>query len=199
MPKRKGKTPEQQHHDEYGLTVQQRRCADIYLADPRRLGYRAFGLAFMEPDKRKASAGWSRLKASQYFSDYIGLREQEELEKLQFDAQAALKERLEYLRADVADLYDEGGQLLPLHEWPYVFRRMVNIEFEQGISGDKLVDKRKIKFIDREKILQGLEVHRDVQARKETVEVQGNDALIAAIYAGAKRARVDLDDDESSD
>lgn len=96
--------------------------------------------------------------------------------RTQIDADWVLKRLAGEADADLAELYDDDGNLLPMREWPMVFRRGLVVGFEtvhetdgSGENARRLLV-RKIKLQDRTKTVELIGKHVSVQAFKEIVE-----------------------------
>ena len=92
--------------------------------------------------------------------------------------------------ADLADLYDDAGELLPIKEWPLIWRQGlaqdVTVEMLQG--GEEAASRVvKIKQGDRLRRLELLGKHANVNAFKEVTEVQ-HTGLSEALEAANERA-----------
>lgn len=110
------------------------------------------------------------------------------------DADWVLKRLADAADADLADLYDDAGNLRPVHEWPIAWRRglVAGIEVEELFEGrgedrEHIGRVRKVKIADRTKHLELIGKHVDVQAFKEKVEHQGAITLIPSITINGKR------------
>lgn len=96
-------------------------------------------------------------------------------ERTQIDADWVLRTLAAEKTADLADLYDENGNLLPVREWPEVWRRGVvtGVEsFEEYDYDDEGVRRsvgrvRKVRLSDRIKHIELIGKHVDVQAFRE--------------------------------
>ncbi|WP_242446034.1 terminase small subunit [Sphingopyxis lindanitolerans] len=120
-----------------------------------------------------AEAMEARLKRTKIDADWVAKRLQAEAE------------------ADLADLYDDNGNLLPVKQWPLIWRQglVAGVETvrEKGRDGDGdgVVDK--VKLSDRIKRIELLGKHVDVQAFKDRVEVDVTDDA-AKLLAEARKA-----------
>lgn len=94
--------------------------------------------------------------------------------------------------ADLADLYDDNGNLLPVKQWPLIWRQglVAGVETvrEKG-RGDDESDSHvdKIKISDRVKRLELIGKHVDVQAFKDRMEVDVSQDLAAIIAERRER------------
>lgn len=98
--------------------------------------------------------------------------------RLKFDRDRVLERLTDELDADLADLFDEQGNLLPVDEWPLVFRTglVAGIEVEELYEGrgedrEHVGRVHKIKLADRGKRIEMVGKHVDVMAFKERTEV----------------------------
>lgn len=94
----------------------------------------------------------------------------ERARRVKVDADWVLRRLHDEATADIAQLYDDAGNLLPVKQWPMVFRQGlvvgVDIEDDQGVKV------RKIKMLDRTKTIELLGKHVGVGAFKERIEVE---------------------------
>ena len=95
-------------------------------------------------------------------------------------AEWVLRTLAEEKTADLAELYDDAGNLLPVKQWPMVFRRGLVVgvesvdEFGGVVDGERQsVTVRKVKLSDRIKHLELIGRHVDVQAFKDRHEHGG--------------------------
>lgn len=92
--------------------------------------------------------------------------------------------------ADLADVYDDNGNLLPVKEWPIIWRQglVAGVEtVREKHDGEDASFVDKIKISDRVKRLELIGRHVDVQAFKERVEHALTDDA-AALLAEARRS-----------
>ncbi|CAN7306550.1 terminase small subunit [Phyllobacterium sp. LjRoot231] len=107
-----------------------------------------------------------------------------QLAEVKYDSDTLLRELLEENRADIADIYDDDGNLLPMRDWPMVWRRglVQGIEIEEIFEG-KGKDRvsigfaKKIKISDRLKRKELIGRHTKVQAFKDKVVHDVTDPL----------------------
>lgn len=78
------------------------------------------------------------------------------------------------VEADMADLYDESGNLKPVKEWPLIWRTglVAGVDVETIAEGAGRVTK--IKISDRTKRIELIGKHVDVQAFKDKIEHSGD-------------------------
>lgn len=167
------------------LTEKQQRFVDEYLLDlnasaaARRAGYSARTAEWQGPQLLKKT----------HVSAAISAAQAKRSKRTQINADWVLKRLSSEADADLADLYDDGGNLLPIREWPMVFRRGLVVGFEtvheiegSGENARRLLV-RKIKLLDRSKVVDMIGKHVGVQAWRERVEVNGEVTLAQALAA----------------
>ncbi|MCU7839663.1 MAG: terminase small subunit [Candidatus Thiodiazotropha sp. (ex Troendleina suluensis)] len=130
--------------------------------------------------KAAIEAGYSeksaRSQASQLLTN-LNIQEAiaEQVEELQqrtkVDADYMLNILKEDVEADIADLYDEQGNLQPIKDWPLVFRRglvaSLKIETVRTRGDDEeseVVQVKEVKLADRTKLKELLGRHKAVRA-----------------------------------
>jgi phage terminase small subunit len=89
------------------------------------------------------------------------------LERVQVDGDWVLRRLVEEADADLADMYDDDGALLPIKQWPMAFRRglVAGIDVDETRVDGQVVGKvRKIKMSDRTKRLEMIGRHREIAA-----------------------------------
>lgn len=160
------------------LTAKQARFVDEYLIDLNatqaaiRAGYsedtaRAIGCENLtKPDIQAAIA---EAQASRS-------------ERTKIDADWVLQRLGEEATADIADLYDEDGNMRPVKEWPLIWRQglVQGIEVEELFEGrgedrEHIGRVRKIKLDNRVKRIELIGKHVNVQAFREKVSIENPD------------------------
>ena len=104
----------------------------------------------------------------------------ERSESTGIDAAWVLKRLRAEADADMADLYNDHGTLLPVEDWPLIWRTglMVGIETEEReVDGVKVGIVRKVKQSDRIKRLELIGRHVGVQAFKDQVDLKVTEGL----------------------
>lgn len=109
------------------------------------------------------------------------------LKRIEMDADALLLRLFEEADADLADLFDPDGNLLPVKDWPAIWRKglVAGIETEEILGPSEEDGKpkpvlgftRKIKLADRMKRLEAIGRHVNVQAWKDRKEVAADEPL----------------------
>lgn len=115
-------------------------------------------------------------------------------ERTQIDADWVLKRLAAEAEADIADLYDDDGNLLPVKEWPLIWRQglVAGVEVEELFEGrgeDRvhIGHLRKVRLSDRVRRLELIGKHVRVNAFQEQVSVTGLDALADRLARASKR------------
>lgn len=105
-------------------------------------------------------------------------------EAVEVDAAYVLRRLHEMAEADIRDIYGDDGELLPVSEWPDVWRKgmISGIETNELFDGHgrdrvQIGHVRKVKQVDKLSVLQTLGKHVRVNAFQEQIKVTGLDAL----------------------
>lgn len=118
----------------------------------------------------------SRLLSNVGIQARIAQLREERAERTKIDADWLLKRLAEEATADINDLYDDDGTLLPVSDWPLIWRQGL----VQGLDVEELFDGRgkdrehigtlrKIRLSDRVKRLELIGRHIGVQAFRDQV------------------------------
>lgn len=159
------------------LTAKQQQFVSEYLVDLNatqaaiRAGYSA---------KRADAIGYDLLRNTGVASA-IHDAKQARAERTEIDADWVLKRLARDATADLADLYDDQGSLKPVKDWPMVWRTglvagVETVQERAGVGADgepAFVTVRKVKLLDRTKLVELIGKHVDVGAFKERVEHSG--------------------------
>lgn len=159
------------------LTAKQQRFVAEYLIDLNatqaaiRAGY----------SEKTAAEQASRLLTNVKVAEAIQAAMKARSERTQIDADWVLKRLERDATADLADLYTEHGALKPVREWPIAWRTglVAGIETVQERDGEDAEGKpvyatvRKVKLLDRTKLVELIGKHVEVGAFKEKVEHSG--------------------------
>ncbi|CAN7619658.1 terminase small subunit [Agrobacterium tumefaciens] len=172
------------------LTKKQRRFVEEYLIDLNgaqaaiRAGY----------SRRNANDQAAQLLAKPAIRDAIASAMQSRSQRTQIDADWVLQRLATEAEADLADLYDDDNNLLPVEEWPLIWRQGlvtgVDIEvlFEgQGEDRKEVGRVKKIRMSDRIRRLELIGKHVRVNAFQETINVKGFDGLADRLERARKR------------
>lgn len=112
-------------------------------------------------------------------------------ERTQVDADWVLRRLADEADADLADLYDDQGNIRPMKDWPLIWRQglVQGIETVQAKDGDGYVTVLKVKLSDRVKRIELIGRHIDVQAFKDKLDVSASDDLLVRLNNGRERVR----------
>lgn len=137
----------------------------------------------------------SRLLSNVDIQSEIKAQRKEMVAAAKVDAQDVLSRLKDEVEADIADLFDDNGKLLPVWEWPLVWRQglISGIDVEElwegrGEDRTQIGLLRKVKISDRLKRLELIGKHIGVQAFKERVEVDTTEDLAALLSRARERA-----------
>lgn len=90
---------------------------------------------------------------------------EERSKRLQVDADYVLQRLTEIDQLDLADIFDLDGKLLPIRQWPLIWRQMVKeVDMKTG----------KVKFHDKLRALELIGKHVNVNAFREQVNHTGD-------------------------
>ncbi|MCM2454759.1 terminase small subunit [Rhizobium sp. CG4] len=110
------------------------------------------------------------------------------------DADWVLARLAEQAEADIADLYDDNGDLLPVKDWPAVWRTglVSDVEITAVYEGRgderKLVGHvKKLKLVDRTRRLEMIGKHVRVNAFQDVVKLRGLKSLADRLERARKR------------
>ena len=172
------------------LTAKQQRFVDEYLIDLNgtkaaiRAGY----------NERSAAETASKHMAKPAIAKAIQEAIDDRSERTRINADWLLKRLADEAEADVGDLYGEDGQLLPIKEWPLIWRQglVAGIDIEEiKAEGVTMGMVKKIRVSDRVKRLELIGKHIRVNAFQEVVQHKGLEGLAERLDRAAGR----LDDD----
>lgn len=159
------------------LTPKQEAFCREYLIDLN--GKQAAIRAGYSPKTAEVQA--SRLLSNAKVQAYSKTLMEARAEKTGIDAEWVLTRLAQDATADVADLYDENGNLKQVHEWPIAWRTglVAGIDTVQERIGTDPEGKpefaivRKVRLADRAKLLEMVGKHIDVRAFAERHEHSG--------------------------
>lgn len=126
--------------------------------------------------------------------NYVEELKKQRAEETGITAAQVLNILADMVAADPADILDAEGRIKDFHDWPVAWRRMLNgfdvEELFEGRSEDrKHVGRlKKIKLVKREKIIELLGKHVDVNAFQENIKHSGTVNMAERIQRGRRRA-----------
>jgi phage terminase small subunit len=120
----------------------------------------------------------------------------DEGEQMKVDADWLLTRLAAEAEADIADLYDEAGDLLPIRQWPAIWRQGLVTDLEisalyegTGRERREIGHVKKVKFAERLRRLELIGKHIRINAFKEIVEHKGLTALAERLERAQRRSR----------
>lgn len=146
-------------------------------ADAYRQGYNT---ERMKPESIYASAG--RLvkdaKVALRISELQALAAKRADEQFSIDADWMLKRLQDIDELDVIDILDDAGNVLPIRQWPKVWRTSISgLDLNEIINNDITTIVRKLKLPDKHKNLEMIGKHVSVQAFNERLEISAGKSL----------------------
>lgn len=119
------------------------------------------------------------------------------LGRLRVDAEWLLRRLVELAEADIAELFDASGRLLPIQAIPNSARRLIaaveSIESSDFVAspGSRPTGNttRKVKLVDRLRVLEMIGKHIAVAAFSERIETVASTSLADDILAARKRVQ----------
>lgn len=171
------------------LTAKQVRFVQEYLLDLNatqaaiRAGYSARTANRIGPELLTKPAVASAVAAAQAVR----------AERTKIDADWVLARLAAEADADIADLYTPDGSLLPVHDWPEIWRKglVAGIDVEEiREEGVTVGTVRKLKLSDRIKRIELIGKHVNVQAFNDRVEHSGPNGSPIAITISSEDAEL---------
>jgi len=146
------------------LTPKQQLFVEEYLKDLN--GAQAAIRAGYSPNRAEQTA--SRLLTKGKVKSAVQKAKAERSERTKVDADYVLKRLHEIDTLDVADILDNTGNMLPIHQWPKEWRQSISgVDLQELMSGDTETVVRKIKWPDKLRNLELLGKHVSVKAFEE--------------------------------
>ncbi len=172
------------------LTARQQRFVKEYLVDP--VGAQAAIRAGYSP--RGAAVAACQLLKKPDIAAAIAKAKAERSERTRIDADWLLTRLAAEAEADLGDLYDENGDLLPIKEWPAIWRQglVTDVEISALYEGTgkerrEIGHVKKVKFAERLRRLELIGKHIRINAFKEIVEHKGLSALAERLERAQRR------------
>jgi len=154
------------------LTAKQSRFVEEYLVDLNatqaaiRAGY----------SEKTAKSQGQRLLTNVDVAKLLSEAQASRSDRVQIDADWVLTRLASEATADLADLYADDGALLPIKEWPLIWRQglVAGMDvYEEMVEGRKIGQTVKVKLSDRIKRIEMIGKHVDVRAFSERHEHTG--------------------------
>lgn len=160
------------------------------LTVPRELTYKqvlfvVHYLRTMEAKQAALDAGYSPGNAAKYGHELMQLPHVkaaidaamgERIERTKIDADWVLRRLVDEADADLADILDDDGAVLPVKDWPKIWRKglVTGIDVQEDmVEGVKVGQTVKLKLSERIKRIELIGKHIGVQAFKDQVEASG--------------------------
>ncbi len=168
------------------LTPKQRQFVEEYLIDRNatqaavRAGYSA---------KTAHAIGFENLRKPA-IAEAVSASLDARAERTRVDADWLLARLAAEAEADIADLYDDAGDLKPVKAWPMIWRQGLVADVAVEVTektGEKTAQVKKIKIVDRIKRLELIGKHIDVSAIRDDVALSG-DVTVVNVGTGIDRA-----------
>lgn len=164
-------------------------CRELLVDNSRSAAYRRAG----GKAKNATQAAYAILTKAEV-QDFFYELKQQQAEDFRDHAQMLRDTLADMITADPADVISDDGSFKPFSEWPLAWRRMLN-GFEitelfvgRGEDRKKIGELKKLKLIDRAKVLLMLGNHVSVNAFQETINHTGKVDLAERITRSRKRA-----------
>ena len=154
------------------ITTKQRAFIQEYLVDlnataaAARAGY----------SKKSARSTSAVLLTKPVIIEALGKAMEARAKRTEIDADWVLVRLRDELQADLLDIYDEGGNLRPVADWPLIWRQglVSGVDVKSIVSKKKTIGRvSKVKLSDRAKRLELVGRHVNVMAFAERTEVGG--------------------------
>lgn len=165
------------------LTELKERFCQEYVKTPENQTEAAIRAGYSQSSAHNAA---SRNMADPRVQNRIAELMQERSTRTKITADSVLKRLVEMVDADVGDILNDDGTIKDVKKWPPVWRRSISafdiIELGEGVL------LKKVKLLDKVKILELIGKHVDVSAFRDRVEVDVNVSLAEKLQAARQRA-----------
>ncbi len=129
----------------------------------------------------------SQLMADPRIQERIAQLMQQRNKRTKMSADNVLKRLVDMLDADIADILNNNGDIKPIKDWPTVWRKSI-ASFEIAVV-DENVTVKKVKLLDKLRVLEMVGKHVDVNAFRDRVQVDVNVSLADKLASARKRAQ----------
>lgn len=165
------------------LNAQMERFCQEYIKAPDNQTNAALAAGYAEVSACKRA---SQLMKDQRVIDRIAQLMQQRNKRKKLDADSVLERLVNMLDADIADILTNAGDIKPIKDWPAVWRKSINA-FEIAVI-DERVTVKKVKLLDKLRVLEMVGKHVDVNAFRERYQVDVTISLADKLAAARKRA-----------
>lgn len=140
--------------------------------------------------KKGAGQSAHKLLKNTEIKQAIAEAQKKVLERAELTAQRTLEEMRRVGFVNVQDLFDERGDLLPIHKLPRDVAAAIGsfeVIMKNAAGGDGKIDRvLKVKMLDKPRVLEMLGKH--FKLLSDVVQLEASDKLIEALYQGRQRA-----------
>ncbi|WGL96476.1 terminase small subunit [Arsenophonus nasoniae] len=168
------------------LNAQMERFCQEYIKAPDNQTNAAIAAGYAEISACKRA---SQLMKDPRVIDRIAQLMQQRNKRTKVDADMVLKRLVDMLDADIGDILAANGDIKPVKEWPAIWRKSVAAFDVIDINDD--IRLKKVKLLDKVKILELVGRHVDVNAFRDRLQVDVNITLADKLAAARKRAFTD--------
>lgn len=165
------------------LNAQMERFCQEYLKAPDNQTDAAIAAGYAPGSACKRA---SVLMTDSRIQERIAQLMQQRNKRTKMSADTVLKRLVDMLDADIADILTDTGDIKPIKDWPAVWRKSI-ASFEIAVV-DENVTVKKVKLLDKLRVLELVGKHVDVNAFRDRVQVDVNISLADKLAAARKRA-----------
>lgn len=171
MPSPKGFSKEARARQAEQLTAKERIFVDEYLREPNACEA-AVRAGYAKGNRRSCAVIATQLLKKPKIQAQISAAQEERARETRVDAKFILLHLAEMAHADIGDIIDELGNYKPIHQWPRIWRQMLNgCDIEELYEFDREAKEKvntgrvvKLKFVDRMRVIELLGRHIDIRA-----------------------------------
>lgn len=172
------------------LNAQMERFCQAFIKAPDNQTHAALAAGYAEISACKRA---SQLMKDPRIIDRIAQLMQQRSKRTKLDADDVLKRLVDMLDADIADILTNSGDIKDIKEWPAIWRKSISA-FEIAVI-DERVTVKKVKLIDKLRVLEMVGKHVDVNAFRERYQVDVTVSLADKLAAARKRAADGVNND----
>lgn len=172
------------------LNAQMERFCQAFIKAPDNQTHAALAAGYAEISACKRA---SQLMKDPRIIDRIAQLMQQRSKRTKLDADDVLKRLVDMLDADIADILTNSGDIKEIKEWPAIWRKSISA-FEISVI-DERVTVKKVKLIDKLRVLEMVGKHVDVNAFRERYQVDVTVSLADKLAAARKRAADGVNND----
>ncbi|MGP9420085.1 terminase small subunit [Ewingella sp. AOP9-I1-14] len=172
------------------LSAQMEAFCQEYLKDPTQQRQAAIRAGYSPKTATQKAAG---LMANPKVSNRIEQLMRERNKRVKMGADDVLRKLAEMMDADIIDILNDSGGIKPVSEWPPVWRKSISgfevAELFEGRGEDReqIGYLKKIKLLDKIKVLELIGKHVDVAAFRDRVQVDVSFSLADKMAAARQR------------